>query len=140
MDMESAWTEWMDAVVSFSHLLSTVNSSINFVIYCYKDEKFRGILLKLICPESYFRKHPIAMANSRRTSNNTVQLNRTKTTMVHLSTSTDTRKLSNSNCIDAKIGNNMTISTVPDKTSVHLTTNDVNSSTNVQSSNAKKVS
>jgi hypothetical protein len=48
MDMESAWNEWMETVVSFSHLLSTVNSSINFVIYCYKDDKFREILLKMI--------------------------------------------------------------------------------------------
>ena len=50
MDMESAWNECMETLVSFSHLLSTVNSSINFVIYCYKDDKFREILLKMILP------------------------------------------------------------------------------------------
>jgi hypothetical protein len=55
MDMESAWNEWMETVVSFSHLLSTVNSSINFVIYCYKDDKFREILLKMIrCGARFF--------------------------------------------------------------------------------------
>ena len=46
--MESAWTEWMDAVVSFSHLLSTVNSSLNFLIYCYKDDKFRNSLMNML--------------------------------------------------------------------------------------------
>ena len=48
MDMEHAWSAWMDAVVSFSHLLATVNSSLNFIIYCYKDEKFRSVLVKMI--------------------------------------------------------------------------------------------
>ena len=47
MDMESHWNDWMDAVVSFSHLLATVNSSLNFVIYCYKDNKFRQSLCKM---------------------------------------------------------------------------------------------
>jgi hypothetical protein len=46
MDMESAWNEWMETVVSFSHLLSTVNSSINFVIYCYKVDNFTNNVLK----------------------------------------------------------------------------------------------
>ena len=40
----------MDLVVSISHLLSTVNSSINFVIYCYKDSKFREGLVTHTCP------------------------------------------------------------------------------------------
>ena len=53
MDMESNWNEWLETVVSVSHLLSTVNSSINFVIYCYKDDKFREILLKMILPASW---------------------------------------------------------------------------------------
>ena len=48
MNMEEAWDAWLNAVVSFSHLLSTVNSSINFVIYCYKDDKFRDIFIKLL--------------------------------------------------------------------------------------------
>jgi len=46
--LEEAWAAWLNAVVSFSHLLSTVNSSINFVIYCNKDDKFRKIFLKIL--------------------------------------------------------------------------------------------
>ena len=46
--MENAWAAWMDAVVSLSHLLSTVNSSLNFLIYCYKDDKFRNSLVNMI--------------------------------------------------------------------------------------------
>jgi hypothetical protein len=51
MDMDAAWSEWMDAVVSFSHLLSTVNSSLNFLIYCYKDPRFRACLIRMLCPK-----------------------------------------------------------------------------------------
>ena len=71
MDAEKDWAVWMDAVVSFSHLLSTVNSSINFVIYCYKDEKFRHVLLRMTCPDWEIRRS----INSRRanyTNTNTV--------------------------------------------------------------------
>ena len=36
-DMASVWSAaWTNAVVSFSHLLATLNSSLNFIIYCYK--------------------------------------------------------------------------------------------------------
>lgn len=49
-DFESAWSGYVDLVVSISHLLSTVNSSINFVIYCYKDSKFREGLVTHTCP------------------------------------------------------------------------------------------
>ena len=47
MDMASMWTGGLDAVVAVSHLLATVNSSINFVIYCYKDVRFRMSLLNM---------------------------------------------------------------------------------------------
>ena len=45
--MDAMWSGWTEAVVSLSHLLSTVNSSLNFVIYCYKDKKFRESLVKM---------------------------------------------------------------------------------------------
>ena len=32
-----------DVLSIFSHLLLVVNSSINIVIYCWKDEKFRKV-------------------------------------------------------------------------------------------------
>jgi hypothetical protein len=78
MDMESAWNEWMETVVSFSHLLSTVNSSINFVIYCYKDEKFREILLKMILPASCTNHF------NTQHHNNTVVLNSATTVQVKM--------------------------------------------------------
>ena len=56
MDAEKDWAVWMDGVVSFSHLLSTVNSSLNFIIYCYKDEKFRLVFLRMICPDWEMRR------------------------------------------------------------------------------------
>ena len=48
MDIDSEWNHWMDIVVSFSHLLCTVNSSLNFLIYCIKDEKFRSSFIILV--------------------------------------------------------------------------------------------
>ena len=56
MDAEKDWAVWMDGVVSFSHLLSTVNSSLNFIIYCYKDAKFRQVLLRMTCPDWEIRR------------------------------------------------------------------------------------
>ena len=31
----------------FSHLFLVLNSSVNIIIYCWKDKKFRELLLKL---------------------------------------------------------------------------------------------
>ena len=67
MDAEKDWAVWMDGVVSFSHLLSTVNSSLNFIIYCYKDEKFRHVLLRMTCPDWEARR----LINSRRANHST---------------------------------------------------------------------
>lgn len=72
MDMESAWNECMETLVSFSHLLSTVNSSINFVIYCYKDDKFREILLKMLLPASRVVVHQPHTSRHHVTSQTTV--------------------------------------------------------------------
>ena len=47
-DMKESWTNTLDVFVSFSHLLATLNSSINFVIYCYKDEKFRNSFVAMV--------------------------------------------------------------------------------------------
>ena len=65
MDAEKDWAVWMDGVVSFSHLLSTVNSSLNFIIYCYKDAKFRQVLLRMTCPD---------YAQTRRTNHTTAMV------------------------------------------------------------------
>jgi len=47
-DINEAWTDSLTIVVSMSHLLLTLNSSLNFGIYCYKDEKFRSVFLNLV--------------------------------------------------------------------------------------------
>jgi len=49
-EVESNWPLWCEVLTTFSHLLMVVNSSANIVVYCWKDEKFRGVLLtKLGC-------------------------------------------------------------------------------------------
>ena len=40
----------------FSHLLLVLNSSVNIVIYGWKDSKFRELLLKLLNLQSCFKK------------------------------------------------------------------------------------
>ena len=70
--MESNWNEWLETVVSVSHLLSTVNSSINFVIYCYKDDKFREILLKMILPASWQSHQQLRHMNHNHTIATTI--------------------------------------------------------------------
>ena len=47
-DMKESWTNTLDVFVSFSHLLATLNSSLNFIIYCYKDEKFRNSFVAMV--------------------------------------------------------------------------------------------
>ena len=42
------WPSWLDIVVIISNLLHTLNSSLNFFIYCYKDDKFRASLMNMI--------------------------------------------------------------------------------------------
>ncbi|XP_059084570.1 FMRFamide receptor-like [Tigriopus californicus] len=66
MDVDSDWGAWMDVVLSFSHLSVTVNSSLNFVIYCYKDEKFRQNLIRMcVVNGGCCRKHGFSpVANS----------------------------------------------------------------------------
>ena len=48
IDLEKAFSEIIDCLVSLSHLSVTLNSSCNFVIYCYKDQNFRATLLKML--------------------------------------------------------------------------------------------
>lgn len=43
-----SWPPWLDIVVTISNLLHTLNSSLNFFIYCYKDDKFRASLMNMI--------------------------------------------------------------------------------------------
>ena len=43
-----SWPRWVDVLVSISHFLVTLNSSVNFIIYCYKDQKFRASLRRML--------------------------------------------------------------------------------------------
>ena len=45
----------MDISVSISHLLVVFNCSVNFIIYCFKDYKFRKIFRNLLPSSSTVR-------------------------------------------------------------------------------------
>ena len=78
---DTAWIGWMDAVVSFSHLLATVNSSLNFLIYCYKDEKFRQVLVRMISQNLSAAWEARRTRNLQSANNHTVTINATKGTI-----------------------------------------------------------
>ena len=44
---ETYWGSFMDISVSLSHLLVVFNCSVNFIIYCFKDNTFRKIFRNL---------------------------------------------------------------------------------------------
>ncbi len=46
--MDIYWGSWTEVAVNVSHLMSTINSSLNFVIYCWKDRKFRACLVDML--------------------------------------------------------------------------------------------
>ena len=46
-DEPNFWPEWANVLSMVSHLLLAINSSINFVIYTARDQKFRQALLLL---------------------------------------------------------------------------------------------
>jgi len=39
------WPDWVEALVHINHFALVVNSSINILIYCCKDEKFLHVML-----------------------------------------------------------------------------------------------
>jgi len=45
------WPLWCDILTYLSHLLLVINSSMNIVIYCWKDKKFRRALIQLLTSE-----------------------------------------------------------------------------------------
>ena len=40
------WPDWVQTMVLINHFALAVNSSINILIYCSKDEKFLNVMLK----------------------------------------------------------------------------------------------
>ena len=56
---KSLWNKFMEISVPISHLLVVFNCSINFIIYCCKDSKFRNILKAKLR-----RKRTLNQANS----------------------------------------------------------------------------
>jgi len=47
-DIAQNWPKWCSLMSDFSHLLLVLNSSVNIIIYGWKDAKFRELLLKLL--------------------------------------------------------------------------------------------
>ena len=42
------WPDWIQTLVHVNHFALVVNSSINILIYCVKDEKFRNVMWKTL--------------------------------------------------------------------------------------------
>jgi ABC-type proline/glycine betaine transport system permease subunit len=40
------WPDWIQTLVHVNHFALVVNSSINILIYCSKDEKFLNVMLQ----------------------------------------------------------------------------------------------
>ena len=47
-EAKETWPAWCELLTFLSHFLLVFNSSINIVIYCWKDEKFRNNLFRLL--------------------------------------------------------------------------------------------
>lgn len=56
----------------FSHLLLVLNSSVNIIIYGWKDAKFRELLLKLLNCHDCWRGSPALLTNTREMTEVTV--------------------------------------------------------------------
>merc|ERR1712062_503301 len=42
------WPVWTQILTSSSNFLQVLNSSINIIIYCWKDDKFRIVLFQML--------------------------------------------------------------------------------------------
>ena len=40
------WPGWIEILVHINHFALVVNSSVNFLVYCCKDEKFLNVMLE----------------------------------------------------------------------------------------------
>ena len=68
----------------FSHLFLVINSSVNIIIYGWKDKKFRELLLKLFKLECFVKTNTVSVVKIAKEK----ELNMTQLTVV------DTRKTS----------------------------------------------
>ena len=68
----------------FSHLFLVLNSSVNIIIYGWKDKKFRELLLKLFKLECFVKSNTVSVVKIAKEK----ELNMTQLTIV------DTRKTS----------------------------------------------
>ena len=68
----------------FSHLFLVINSSVNIIIYGWKDKKFRELLLKLFKLECFVKTNTVSVVKIAKEK----ELNMTQLTIV------DTRKTS----------------------------------------------
>merc|ERR1719410_2505026 len=47
-DLSVEWPTWAAILSSVSHLFLVLNSSTNIIIYCWKDDKFRLVLFRML--------------------------------------------------------------------------------------------
>jgi len=71
-DIAKNWPKWCSLMSDFSHLLLVLNSSVNIIIYGWKDAKFRELLLKLLNCHDCWRGSPALLTNTREMTEVTV--------------------------------------------------------------------
>ena len=79
------WPFWIKILVHVNHFALVVNSSINILIYCCKDEKFFNVLLVTIGIRSPDQRRRRGSATNRTTTGPTLatQVNGTTSTLCH---------------------------------------------------------
>merc|ERR1711963_617288 len=75
------WPDWIQTLVHVNHFALVVNSSINILIYCVKDEKFRNVMWKTLGLTRFFKSNEGGQTNTNTVANHT----NTATTAVSLS-------------------------------------------------------
>ena len=56
---QTLWSNFMEISVAVSHLLVVLNCSLNFILYCFKDSKFRKIVKSVMCHMGRWRAQQV---------------------------------------------------------------------------------
>ncbi|CAB4065556.1 unnamed protein product [Lepeophtheirus salmonis] len=67
------WPNWIKMLVNINHFALVVNSSINILIYCFKDEKFLNVLLQTIGIRRHRFDNSLIIRRSPKDSNTHIQ-------------------------------------------------------------------
>eukprot|EP00092_Neocalanus_flemingeri_P097539 GFUD01124309.1.p1 GENE.GFUD01124309.1~~GFUD01124309.1.p1 ORF type:complete len:115 (-),score=38.05 GFUD01124309.1:61-405(-) len=61
------WPKWCSILSNFSHLFLVLNSSVNIIIYGWKDNKFREVLIQLLHLNCFLKENTSPLENTRMT-------------------------------------------------------------------------